>query len=194
MYDDSATMNQDEKTPFASSSLYGLAKITEGSLVKYYRNKGLHASVAILFNHESSRRSDSFVTKKIVKNLVAYKKGKIKSFTLGALDFKKDWGYAKDYVNAIYLMAQQNLADDYIVASGVNYSIEQFVQIAADKLGIDNWRVAVELNKNILSRKVNTNLLGNCELTKKKLGWEHTLDLGSLIELMIKNELEGDLK
>lgn len=194
MFDNSNTESQNEETTFDSKSLYGLAKIAENSLVKYYRNKGIHASTAILYNHESSRRSDDFVTKKIVKNLVAVKKGEIKKFTLGNIDTKKDWGYAKDYAYGMYLMAQSEKPQDYILATGKNHTIKDFIEIAAKKLDIENWKKYIEIDDGIIDRRVQTNFLGDWNLAKTQLKWGHSISLEELIGLMIKNELNGELE
>ncbi len=193
MFDDSETNQQDENTPFNSNSLYGLAKITENSLVKYYRNKGLFCATAILYNHESSRRSDNFVTKKIVKNMIAIKKGEINKFTLGNLSAQKDWGYAKDYSYGMYLMAQAESPEDFVLSSNHLNTIEDFVVICADVLGIVNWKECIEIDQSIIDRKIKTTLFGNSQKAKIKLKWENSLSLEELIKLMIKNELEDNL-
>lgn len=194
MFDNSNTQIQNENTPYESKSLYGLAKIAENSLAKYYRNKGLHASTAILYNHESSRRSNDFVTKKIVKNFVAIKKGEIEKFTLGNLDTKKDWGYSKDYALGMYLMAQQDRAKDFVLATGENHTIKDFIEIVAKKLDLNNWQNLVEIDDKIIDRKIQTNFLGDWNLAKAELNWKHSINLEELIELMIKNEFSGELE
>ena len=167
MFDSSNTQVQNENTPFNSKSLYGLAKITENSLAKYYSNKGLNVSTAILYNHESSRRSDDFVTKKIVKNMVAIKRGQLKKFTLGNINTKKDWGYAKDYANGLYLMAQQEIADDYILSSEKLHTIKEFIEICANILNISNWQDHIEIDSSIIDRKIDGQLYGDCSKAKE---------------------------
>jgi GDPmannose 4,6-dehydratase len=193
MFDDSGTYEQNETTPFKSRSLYGLAKITENSLIKYYRDHGLFCSMAILYNHESSRRKDTFVTKKIIKNMVAIKNGSIHQFELGDLNAKKDWGYAKDYSFGMYLMSQQNSADDFILSSYKLHSVEDFIRITAEILEIPNWKRHVKLNPDLIGRKITNVLLGNNEKAKNSLSWKPTLDLKKLIQLMVNNELYSDL-
>lgn len=188
MYDSTDTTFQSEKTMFSSKSYYGIAKITENMLVKMYRDKGLFACTAILYNHESHRRSDSFVTRKIIKNLVAIKKGKIKRFTLGDLEAKKDWGYAKDYAYGMHLMAQQNKPRDIVLATGQLHSIEEFVIECARQLGIDDWRRYIEIDDRILLRKNETILRGDATLAYNELNWKHTLDFKELIQVMIEAE------
>ena len=193
MFDDCDSVIQSETTPFKSASLYGLSKISENMLVKYYRKQGLHASTALFFNHESSRRSNNFVTKKIVKSMVAISKQELQTFTLGDLKAKKDWGWAKDYAYGMYLMAQTDKAKDYVLASGRNYSISDFIEIVADKLNIDNWQKHINVDYNIITRKMQYNLLGDCSLAKAELNWKHTLSLVQLVDLMVENELTGEL-
>lgn len=191
IYDDTNTNAQNELTTPNFRSLYGLAKISELNLANYYRNqRGLHVSFAILYNHESPRRSDTFVTKKIVKNLVKVKKGEIKHFTLGNVDTKKDWGYAKDYAYAMYLMAQQDKGDNYVLATNKQHSIKDIINICAKYLDIDNVYSYIETNNSILSRHLNATLQGDYSKAKNKLGFEHTLDFEELIHLMISEELQ----
>jgi len=194
MFDNSRTQKQSEKTPFNSNSLYGLEKIAENKLAGYYRRKGLFVCNAILYNHESSRRADSFVTKKIVKNMVALKKGEIKNFSLGNLDTQKDWGYAKDYVQAMWLMMQAKTPEDYILSTGALHSIADFADICAQILKIKDWRSHVKLDKNIIARNFKaTTLTADCGKARQKLGWKHSLDLKGLIKLMISNEMNNEL-
>lgn len=194
MFDNTSTNIQNENTPFCSKSLYGLAKISEYELAQYYRKKGLHVSCAILYNHESSRRSDDFVTKKIVKNLVKIKKGEISNFTLGNTDVKKDWGYAKDYAYAMYLMLQQNNGDNYILSTGQLHTIKDIIKICADYLKIDNVYSYINLDNKIIGRNIKGALLGDCSYAKNKLGFKHSLNFKDMIELMIKNELNKELE
>lgn len=193
MFNASDSLIQSEKTPYKSSCLYGLAKISENMLVDYYRNQGLYASTAILYNHESSRRSNDFVTKKIVKSMVAVFKGEIHAFTLGNLDIKKDWGWARDYAYGMYLMAQAIKPKDYVLASGLSYSIREFVNITAIKLGIDDWQDYVLIDENIVTRSSSTTLLGDPTLAMDELDWQHSMSLEQLVDRMVENELTGDL-
>ena len=195
IFDNSKTLIQDETTVPASSSMYGLAKITELNLVKYYRSKGLHVSTAILYNHESSRRKDTFITKKIIKNLVAIKQNKLEYFTLGDINFSKDWGCAKDYAYAMYLMSKQDFAKDYVVSSGKLNSIKEFIELTAEHLEIKEWKKYIIIDSTIITRKFNTTLFGDCTLAKKELGWNNSnTSLDEIIKIMIKNELNNDLK
>ena len=193
MYDNTKENIQNESTVYNSKSLYGISKITENSLAKYYRDNGLHVSMAILYNHESPRRKANFVTKKITSNMVAIKNGKIENFTLGNLDTKKDWGFAKDYVYGIYLMAQQKFSDDYILSSGEMHSIKEIVQICADVLEINNWEKLIHIDSSILDRKIDGQLFGDCTKAKEILGWEKTVSFNELISLLIKAEINKEI-
>ncbi|NQW69750.1 MAG: GDP-mannose 4,6-dehydratase [Betaproteobacteria bacterium] len=193
MFDDCDAIIQSEITPFKSCSLYGIAKISENMLVEFYRRKGLHASTAILFNHESSRRSNNFVTKKIVKALVAITNGGNQALVLGNLNAKKDWGWAKDYAYGMFLMSQIDKPKDYVLASGSHHTVCDFIEIVAAKLNINNWQKHVKLNDNLITRASQANLLGDWSLAKCELNWKHSISLGQLADLMVENELSGEL-
>lgn len=188
MFDASNTQCQTEETPFESKSLYGMAKITENTLVQYYRKKGLYACTAILYNHESHRRGSQFVTKKIVENMVRIKQGEIQSFTLGALDVEKDWGYAGDYVEAMWLMLQAASPKDYIVATGELHSIYEFVNICANILGIDEWEKHVIEDSSIINRKIQGRLKGNSRAIRQELSWHMSKNFEEIVEEMVDNE------
>ncbi len=195
VFDNSKTTFQNESTILSSNSLYGLAKIAELNLVKYYRAKGLNTSTAILYNHESSRRKDTFVTKKIVKNLIAIKQNKIDKFTLGNIDIEKDWGYAKDYAYAMYLMAQQDISNDYIISSGKAETIRTFIELTAKKLKIKDWKKCIITNDSIITRKTSTKLIGDCSQAVIQLDWNNkNTSLDQVIETMINNELNNTLE
>lgn len=194
IFDNSKTLIQDENTVHASSSMYGLAKITELNLVKHFRSKGLHVSTAILYNHESSRRKNTFVTKKIVENLVAIKRNKKTSFVLGDIEVEKDWGYAKDYANAMYLMAQHSVARDYVLSSGVLVSIKSFIELAAKCLKISDWRECIIIDNGLITRKHNTTLCGDSSLAKKELNWDvKNTRIEEIVNTMVQNELHNKL-
>lgn len=187
MYDDSDTNMQDENTPYRSRSLYGLAKISENSLVQYYRRLGLFVCTAILYNHESHRRPESFVTKKIVENLVRVQKKEIEHFTLGNLNVEKDWGYAGDYVAGMYLMLQNSQPKDYILSSGELHTIREFVMECAKQLMLPQWEKHIYIDDSIITRDFSVRLQGNCTLAVKELGWEKTKNFKELITEMIQN-------
>lgn len=185
MFDDSDTCIQDENTPYKSKSLYGLAKISENHLVQYYRRLGLFACTAILYNHESHRRSDDFVTKKIVENLIKVQRGRIQQFTLGNLEVEKDWGYAGDYVAGMYLMLQNSHPKDYILSTGELHTIREFIEECAEQLMLSNWEKYVHIDESIIMRKFSAKLQGDCGLAINELGWNRTKTFKELINEMI---------
>lgn len=189
MFDASRTLMQDEETPFESNSLYGMAKIAAHSLVKYYRKERLFVCSAILYNHESHRRSSQFVTKKIIENLVRIKAGEISHFTLGALDIQKDWGYAGDYADAMHRMLLNSIPKDYILSSGELHTIYDFVNISAQKLELEDWKRYVQTDKKIINRYIEGRLYGNNALIKKDLGWSPQKNFDDLISEMVEWEL-----
>jgi GDPmannose 4,6-dehydratase len=193
MYDSSEQSPQDEKTPYRTKSLYGLSKITESNIGRHFREKGCHVSTGILYNHESPRRTQSFVTKKIVTNMVLLKRKIINSFELGSLETSKDWGYAKDYVGGLWLMAQAQAPEDYIFATGEVHTIWEFVENVADILGLNDWQSSVKVNGAILNRSTDTLLVGRPSRAEEILQWRRTADFNQLIEIMVENEIAGTL-
>ncbi|MDR3176288.1 MAG: GDP-mannose 4,6-dehydratase [Desulfovibrio sp.] len=194
IYDDSDTLTQDENTPPRSNSLYGIAKIAEMSLARHYRSAGLHASTAILYNHESSRRPDGFVTRKIAANMVALKKGRIAGFTLGSLDAEKDWGYAGDYAMGMYLMAQQPEGGEFVLSSGTTRTIRDFLAICAEELALRGWEDRVRIDATLINRRIAGRLRGNPGKASAVLGWKPFLSFEDLARLMVVNELKGELR
>lgn len=185
MFDGMDSNRQSLNDQFNSISYYGIAKISENMLTRMFRKKGLFACTAILYNHESHRRSDRFVTQKIVKNMIAIKKGEIDSFTLGALDTYKDWGYAKDYAEAMYLMANGCEAKDYIISTDSLHTIKDFVEECARQLAIDDWEDHITIDSGIIARKSQVVLRGDCSPIEKELGWKRTVDFKGLVGEMI---------
>lgn len=189
MFDNSDTCIQNEDTPYQSRSLYGLAKIAENHLVQYYRGLGLFACTAILYNHESHRRSEGFVTKKIVENLIKVKKGRIEQFTLGDLEVEKDWGYAWDYVAGMYLMLQNTFPKDYVLSSGELHTIREFIEECSQQLMLPDWEQHVRIDKSIITRKFSTKLLGDSSRAINELGWNRTKNFKELIsEMILRND------
>ena len=196
---------QTETTPFYPRSPYGVAKLYGFWIVKNYREAyRMYACSGILFNHESPRRGETFVTRKITRGLKAISQGKQKVLYLGNLDAKRDWGHARDYVRAMWLMLQQETAEDYVIATGEQYSVRQFVELAASHFGFElEWHsngvdeVALDKNtkKTIIAvdpkyfrpAEVET-LLGDPSKAKENLGWEPTVSFKELVEDMCTNE------
>ena len=207
MYGKVQKIPQDEKTNFYPLSPYGVAKLYAHWITKNYREAyGIFACNGILFNHESPRRGETFVTKKIVSALCKIKKGKQKKLFLGNLNAKRDWGHAKDYCEAMWKMMQQKKPDDYVIATGKQYSIKQFINLTAKQLNLKiNWKgkginekaydnkgyPIIECDKNYLRPLDVNTLLGNSKKARKKLKWKPKVNINSLISEMIK--LENDL-
>lgn len=197
---------QTEKTPFYPRSPYGVAKIYGFWIVKNYRESyGMHASSGILFNHESPRRGETFVTRKITIGLSRIFKGMQDCLYLGNLNAKRDWGHAKDFIEAMWLMLQQEKPDDYVIATGKQYSVRQFVEEAAKYFDMDIfWENQGEKEVGI-NRKTNKvivridpryfrpaeveSLLGDASKAREILGWEPRISFKQLVEDMCVNEL-----
>lgn len=193
MFDASDVSPQDEHTPFRSGSMYGLAKITEFNIGRFFRDKGMHVSMALLYNHESPRRAESFVTQKIVKNMALVKQGKTRDFELGNLDTIRDWGYAKDYVRGLYLIARQQIPGDYVLATGKEHTVRDFIKQVAKVLEIPDWESHVKLNPEIINREVTTKLIGSPFLAERVLNWKRSVDFEALVSLMVESELTGKM-
>ena len=192
---------QTETTPFYPRSPYGVAKLYGYWIVKNYRESyGMHASSGILFNHESPRRGETFVTRKITQGLSRISVGLQNVLYLGNLDAKRDWGHAKDFVEAMWLMLQQDEPDDYVIATGEQYSVREFVEAAApffgfniewmgeglDEIGIDKTtkKTIVAVNKKYFRPAEVESLLGDATKAKEKLGWEPKTSFKQLVEDM----------
>lgn len=189
MFGNSNTLTQNEETPFNPVSPYGIAKLfAHQTTVNYRKAYGIHASCGILFNHESPRRGENFVTQKIVKFVRECPFTYPSKLHLGNLDAKRDFGYAKDYVKAMWLMLQQTKPDDYVIATGENHSIRDFCKSAFNSVGM-NYKDHVVMDKQYLRPIEVNSLCGDYSKAKKKLGWEPTVGLPELIQLMIKGEV-----
>ena len=207
MYGKVQSIPQDEKTSFYPLSPYGVAKLYAHWITKNYREAyKIFACNGILFNHESPRRGETFVTKKIVSALCKIKEGKQKKLFLGNLNAKRDWGHAKDYCLAMWKILQQKKPDDYVVATGVQFSIKQFVNLTAKKLkmkikwkgkgikeqGIDEKNnIIIECDKNYFRPLDVNTLIGNAKKARKKLKWRPTIDINKLIDEMIISEYQN---
>ena len=182
---------QTESTPFYPRSPYGVAKVYGHWITVNYRESfDLFAVSGILFNHESPRRGLEFVTRKIANGVARVKLGKQPKVELGNLDSKRDWGYAKDYVEAMWLMLQENTPDDFVVATGETHSVKEYLQIACEVAGIQNWE-DIYLHNPKYDRPAEVDLLiGDASKAKNKLGWQPSIDFKGLVQLMVEAELE----
>ena len=195
---------QNEKTPFYPLSPYGVAKLYAHWITKNYREAyKIFACNGILFNHESPRRGETFVTKKIVSALCKIKEGKQKKLFLGNLNARRDWGHARDYCFAMWKMMQQKKPDDYVIATGVQYSIKEFVNLTAKKLNLKitwkgkgvlekgydkNGKAIIECDKNYLRPLDVNTLLGDAKKARNKLKWKPSIKIETLITEMIDHE------
>jgi GDPmannose 4,6-dehydratase len=181
---------QTETTPFYPRSPYGVAKAYGHFITVNYRESyNLHATSGILFNHESPRRGLEFVTRKITWHAAAIKHGHTDKLSLGNLDAERDWGYAKDYVEAMWLMLQQDKADDYVIATGQTHTVRDCVQIAFDEAGIPDWEKHVEIDRQFLRPAEVDQLIGSPAKAKQDLGWEPHTSFEDLIRLMTRADL-----
>jgi GDPmannose 4,6-dehydratase len=193
MFEGSTQSPQNERTPYLASSMYGLSKIAVRNILDYFRRSyNLHLSISILYNHESPRRQDTFVSKKIVSNLVKVKRNEISEFSVGNLNAVRDWGYAKDYVYGMWLMAQRGAPKDYILATGRLHAVKDLLDSAAAKLGVDLEGV-IRPDKRLINALPKTILLGDPSLARAELKWDSTVDFEGLVELMINHELNNTL-
>ena len=182
---------QTERTPFHPRSPYGISKVFgHWMAVNYREGYGLHVSNGILFNHESARRGENFVTRKITMAVAAIKQGKSKELRLGNLDAKRDWGYAKDYVEAMWLMLQQPQPDDYVVATGETHSVREFLEEAFACVGLA-WKDFVKVDPKYFRPAEVDVLLGDSTKARRVLGWKPKVSFKELVRLMVEADLAG---
>ncbi len=181
---------QVETTPFHPRSPYGVAKVYGYFITLNYRESfGMHASNGILFNHESPRRGIEFVTRKITDGVAKIKLGLADELRLGNLDSQRDWGFAGDYVEMMWLMLQQDEPDDYVVATGVMHTVRQFCEIAFAHVGLDYEQFVVVDDRFVRPAEVDL-LLGDSAKAKRVLGWEPKVSFNALVELMVDADME----
>jgi GDPmannose 4,6-dehydratase len=181
---------QNENTAFWPRSPYGVSKVYGHWITVNYRESyDLFACSGILFNHESPRRGKEFVTRKITDAVARIKHGLIDQLPLGNLEAMRDWGYAGDYVRAMWLMLQQETPDDYVVASGHKHSVRQFVEIAFDHVSLD-WKKFVRTDPSLMRPAEVSTLCGDAAKAKKVLGWEPKVDFESLVRMMVDADME----
>lgn len=179
---------QNEKTPFYPRSPYGVAKVYGHWITVNYRESyGMFCCSGILFNHESPRRGLEFVTRKVTNAAARIKLGLQKQLKIGNLDARRDWGFAGDYVEAMWLMLQQDDPDDYVIATGISHSVKDLIQIAFDHLGLD-WVKYVESDTKLFRPAEVDFLLGNPAKAKSKLGWEAKVTFEELMKMMVDED------
>jgi GDPmannose 4,6-dehydratase len=183
---------QNELTPFHPRSPYGVAKtFAHYTCVNYRESYGMHISSGILFNHEGEFRGHEFVTRKITSNIAKIKIGKQQKFSLGDLSPKRDWGYAGDYVQAMWLMLQQDIPDDYVIATGVTHSVREFVETAISSAGL-NGKIEdyLDFDENMLRPAEVQLLIGDASKAKKHLNWKPEVNFSELVQIMVDNDLK----
>ena len=181
---------QTEDTPFYPRSPYGVAKVYGHYITVNYRESyNLFAASGILFNHESPRRGLEFVTRKVTQGVAKIKLGLASELRLGNLDAKRDWGFAGDYVKAMWLMLQQPTADDYVIATGKTHSVQHLVDVAFKHAGLD-WQQYVKIDKSFLRPAEVDLLVGDPAKAKKVLGWEPSVTFEQMIHMMVDADIE----
>jgi GDPmannose 4,6-dehydratase len=193
MYGKVQQVPQTEVTPFYPRSPYGVAKAYGHWITVNYRESfDMYAVSGILFNHESPRRGLEFVTRKIANAVARVKLGKQPHVELGNLEAKRDWGYAKDYVEAMWLMLQQEQPDDYVIATGETHSVREFLELSCQVAGIPDWQAVYKHNPKY-DRPAEVDLLiGDATKAKQKLGWEPKVTFPELVKIMVEAELEAE--
>lgn len=181
---------QTERTPFHPRSPYGCAKVFGHDIVVNYRESyDMFACSGILFNHEGPRRGLEFVTRKVTNSVARIKLGLQQEIVLGNLDSKRDWGYAGDYVKAMWAMLQQDAPDDYVVATGTTYSIEDLVRLSFAEIGVENWQDYVRQDPKFYRPAEVDLLIGDPSKAKEKLGWEPEVQFPELVKMMVAHDL-----
>jgi GDPmannose 4,6-dehydratase len=181
---------QTELTPFHPRSPYGVAKVFGHHLAVNYRESyGLFACSGILFNHEGPRRGLEFVTRKITNTAARIKLGVEKELVLGNIDAKRDWGYAGDYVKAMWMMLQQDEPDDYVIATGETHSVEEFLTLAFERVGLGDWRPYVRQDPKFFRPAEVDLLIGDPSKAREQLGWQPEVSFDELVSMMVEHDL-----
>lgn len=187
----SAPPPQNENTPFYPRSPYGVAKVFAFDIVRNYREAyGLFAANGILFNHESERRGETFVTRKITRGVARILAGLDKKIYLGNLEARRDWGYAPEYVEAMYLMLQQPAPDDFVIGTGASHSVRDFVEAAFRVVGINDWKEYIEIDPRYYRPSEVDNLIADASKARAILGWEPKVGFDGLVKKMMQYDLK----
>jgi len=188
----SALPPQNEKTPFHPRSPYAVAKVFSFDITRLYREAyGIFACNGILFNHESPRRGETFVTRKITMGIARIKAGLDKKIYLGNLDARRDWGYAPEYIEAMHLMLQQKNSDDYVIATGETHSVKEFLEEAFKYSGLGDWKKYIEFDKRYLRPSEVDVLIGDAKKAKEQLLWEPKIKFKDLVKIMVDADYDG---
>jgi GDPmannose 4,6-dehydratase len=191
MFGKAQTVPQNEATPFYPRSPYGVSKLYgHWSTVNFRESYNLFACSGILFNHESPRRGLEFVTRKISDGVARIRQGLQKKLVLGNLEAQRDWGFAGDYVEAMWLMLQQNHPDDFVIATGEAHSVRDFVQAAFEYVGITDWQAYVEVDPQFFRPAEVDHLIGDASKAHQQLGWRTKVTFEQLVAMMVENDLQ----
>jgi GDPmannose 4,6-dehydratase len=189
MFGNAPQSPQNEDTPFNPRSPYGISKVAGLHLTRSYREAyGMFAVIGILFNHESERRGYEFVTRKISSTVAKIKRGLASELALGNLDARRDWGYAPEYVRAMWTMLQQDHPDDYVIASGVSHSVREFVAKAFEVVGLP-WERYVKTDERLYRPTEINELRGDASKAQRRLGWSPNLRFEQVVETMVEADL-----
>lgn len=182
---------QNEKTPFNPQSPYGAAKVFAYNMTNLYRDAyGLFAVNGILFNHESPRRGETFVTRKITRSIARIKAGLDKNLYLGNLDAKRDWGYAPEFCEVMWLIMQQPKPDDYVIGTGETHTVREFVELAFKEAGLDNWKKYVKIDKRYYRPAEVNYLVADASKARKILKWQPKTKFKDLVKIMVEADME----
>tara|TARA_Y100000782_G_scaffold69367_1_gene75225 strand:+ start:420 stop:1406 length:987 start_codon:yes stop_codon:yes gene_type:complete len=182
---------KNENSDFAPRSPYGAAKVFAHYITNHYKEAyNIFASCGILFNHESPFRGIEFVTRRISWNLARIKFKKIKKFSLGNIYAKRDWGFAGDYVEAMWLMLQQDKPDNYVIATGETHSVEEFLTLASEHAGLGDWHDFVEIDKSNMRPTDIDELIGDYSKARKQLGWKPKMKFKDLVKYMVEHDID----
>jgi len=180
-----------ETTPFYPRSPYGVSKLYGHWITKNYRESyGMHASSGILFNHESERRGIEFVTRKITRGVAKIHLGLQDRISLGNIEAKRDWGYAPDYVEAMWLMLQQKSGDDFVISTGISHSVKDFIELAFKHVGIKNWEKYIEIDPKFYRPAEVDVLIGHSGKARALLGWSPKTSFLSMVGKMVDNDIK----
>ena len=181
---------QSEKTPFYPRSVYGISKVAGYDLTRNYREAyNMFCCSGILFNHESPRRGFEFVTRKITHAVARIKFGLQKDLKLGNIESKRDWGHAKDYVEAMWLMLNRRKPEDYVISTGKQYSVKDFVKLAFELVDLD-YKKYIKINKELYRPSEVRTLLGDCRKAKRELKWKPKYDFENLVKDMVDSDID----
>lgn len=189
MFGSAAEVPQSENCPIRPVSPYGASKALAHNLVQIYRSRGMFASTAILYNHESPRRPVSFVTRKITSQVARIALGRAHSLQLGNLDAVRDWGWAPDYVDAMYRIATHSKADDFVIATGQSHTVRDFVASAFAAAGIDDWSQYVQVDPRFVRPADASEMRGDAGKARRELRWKPTVEFGEMVGHMVRKDI-----